>query len=329
MEGQEKLFGSNGDKSNDDINWKPEHILYFQNIPHLGRVTIHKLIQEFPDINAWDYNKAVNLVDKRSVQYIPKSIPVLDDLNDENIITFFDKEYPNNLKGMGVDKPLMLWYKGNLNIDKSIAVIGSRNIHPETIPVTEQFTEIAINNGFNIVSGLALGTDTIGHKTAVNNGAKTTVILPGPIDNVTPRENRALVDKILENDGLLLTEYKPKSQIERKNFVERDRLQAGLSNATFVGQTGIPGGTLHTVRYTIKYERKLIVYKPSSTGTQYAGNLKLINAIDPKENFDFLNIREKISKENLRKKEMLADFVVNDTESMNNAIQIINSKNDR
>ena len=158
------------------------YVSYNQNIFNSekeGRIYVDRIVREsFP------------FVDELTL------IPVLNEFNDEHVITFLDKDYPDILHSMGVDKPLMLWYNGNLNIGKSIAVIGSRDIHPKTIEITKLFTTIAVDKGFNIVSGLALGTDTVGHKTAVDNSSKTTVILPGPLDTITPSENKELVTKV-------------------------------------------------------------------------------------------------------------------------------------
>ena len=306
------------------ITWQAKHIDYFLNLPFIGRVTIQELIKYFPNIEDWDKEHAKTLIsNKRSHEYLPKDIPVLNEFNDEHVITFLDKDYPDILNSMGVDKPLMLWYNGNLNIGKSIAVIGSRDIHPKTIEITKLFTTSAVDKGFNIVSGLALGTDTVGHKTAVDNSSKTTVILPGPLDTITPSENKELVTQILENDGLLLSEYPPGTPIEKKNFVERDRIQAGLSEGVFVGQSGIPGGTLHTVRYTLKYDRKLLVFDPSSEEKQYEGNNRLISEVSQNEDFSYLNVKTNKTVEALKAKKVLADFIITTEESINDSLEKI------
>ncbi len=304
------------------VTWQAKHIDYFLNLPFIGRVTIQELIKYFPNIEDWDKEHAKTLVsNKRSHEYLPEEIPNLNEFNDENVITYLDKDYPNLFNSMGDDKPLLLWYNGNLNIGESVAVIGSREVHPHSIEITKEFTLSAIDKGFNIVSGLALGCDTLGHMTAVKNSSKTTAILPGPLETITPSENKDLAIQIIENDGLLLSEYRPKSKIERRNFVERDRLQAGLSKGVFVAQSGIPGGTLHTVRYSLKYKRKLIVYNPEMDANQYKGNNKLINKPLPNEDFDYLNIKTEKTRKELRSKETLADFIITDTKSIKDTLE--------
>ena len=311
-------------EKNDSITWEAKHIRYFNGLPQVGRATIFELVQYFPNLDDWDLNVAKTVIsNKKCHDYLPGKIPALEEFDDEHVITFLDKNYPDIFHSMGVEKPLMLWYNGNLNIGRTIAVIGSRDIHPKTIEITKQFTSIAVDKGFNIVSGLALGTDTVGHKTAVENSSKTTVILPGPLDKITPSENKELVTQILENDGLLLSEYPPGTAIERKNFVERDRIQAGLSEGVFVGQSGIPGGTLHTVRYTLKYDRKLLVFDPSSEEKQYEGNNRLINEVAQNEDFNYLNIKTKKTVEALQAKKVLADFIITTEESINDSLEKI------
>ncbi len=306
------------------INWGAKHIRYFNGLKYVGRSTIFELVKYIPNIDDWDLNYAKTVTSNtRCHDYLPNNIPHLDEFNDEYVITFLDKDYPKILHSMGVDKPLMLWYNGNLNIGKSIAVIGSREIHPKTIDITKLFTTIAVDKGFNIVSGLALGTDTVGHKTAVDNSSKTTVVLPGPLDTIIPSENKELVTQILENDGLLLSEYPPGTPIERKNFVERDRIQAGLSEGVFVGQSGIPGGTLHTVRYTLKYDRKLLVFDPSSEEKQYEGNNRLISEVSQNEDFSYLNVKTNKTVEALQAKKVLADFIITSEESINDSLEKI------
>lgn len=316
---QQELF-----EADTPINWQAKHIDYFSKLRFIGRATILELVKYFPNIDDWDLVLAKTLISNTKCHdFLPSSIPEISDFNDEHVLTFLDKEYPSIFHSMGVDKPLLLWYNGNLNIERSVAVIGSREVHPKTIQITKEFTRCAINKGFNIVSGLALGTDTVGHTTAVENSSKTTVILPGPLDKISPSENKGLAAQILENDGLLLTEYAPGTPIERKNFVERDRLQAGLSEAVFVGQSGIPGGTLHTVRYALKYDRKLLVYNPNSDEQQFAGNNRLINAITVNEDFSYLNITTKKTIEVLTAKNLLADFIITNELSMNESLDKI------
>jgi len=107
------------------------------------------------------------------------------------------------------------------------------------------------------VSGLAKGCDTAGHVGALRAHGITTAVLAHGLDSIYPKENRSLAENILSNDGLLISEYLVGQKPIGSFFVERDRIQAGLSDCVFVVETGIKGGTMHTVKYCLEYERIL------------------------------------------------------------------------
>lgn len=109
--------------------------------------------------------------------------------------------------------------------------------------------------GFNIVSGLALGCDTVGHLGALDMNGTTTAVLAHGLDHVYPKENKYLADKILDNGGLLITEYPINQRPQPRFFIERDRIQAGLSLGTIVIETDLKSGTMKTVGFTIEYGR--------------------------------------------------------------------------
>ena len=120
---------------------------------------------------------------------------------------------------MKKNKPLLLWYVGNLNIEKSIAVVGSRKMIPETAEVVDKFVEVVSSLNFSIVSGLANGVDEKAHISALENNAKTVAVLPSSLDNILPVSNKGLANEIVEQGGLLLTEYPPGSPKNLKTVI--------------------------------------------------------------------------------------------------------------
>lgn len=131
------------------------------------------------------------------------------------------------------ERPVFLYYKGNINLlntdNKSISVIGLLN--PEGDIETRERNIVAqfVKNGAIIVSGLALGCDSISHQQALDSNGSTVAILPSPLNNILPARNKGLAYKIVEEGGLLVTEYGNdfKSQMELSSrYKERDRLQA-------------------------------------------------------------------------------------------------------
>ena len=311
------------DKSSDqEFTWQSKHIKYFLSLKNIGPTTLEKIINLNPDINLWNKNYFELILSNFNEvkDYLPDSIPSLENLDDEVVISFKDSRYPEAFKNMKKNKPLLLWFKGNLNLEKSIAVVGSRNIIPETGEIVDSFTKNASDNEFTIVSGLAKGVDERAHIAALNNNAKTVAILPSSLDNILPQSNRKLAFEILENGGLLLSEYEPGSpKVPHKgNYIARNRLQAGLSDAVFVAQTDITGGTMSTVKHTIDNQKKLIVYSSKNDFQEFKGNMYLTSEL--KEETDhkkILGLTDKQIIHLLNQKKIISDFVIKSKEEAN------------
>ena len=183
-----------------------------------------------------------------------------------NYVGYYDDNFPDNLRHTinedgKLDPPLILWYRGDLAITKmpGLAVIGTREATPKGMTGGEYLAGQFARRGFNIVSGLAIGCDTSGHKGALNVNGKTTAILANGLDydSIYPPENRELAEQIVNNGGLLLSEYPKGTTVNRYNLVARDRLQAGLATATLVVQTGEHGGTMHAANTTLLANKPL------------------------------------------------------------------------
>jgi len=295
-----------------EFTWESKHIKYFLSQKNLGRAKVKKIIEVNPDINQWDKEYVIGqLGTDMAFQLLPEEIPEIAPLEDDEVINFKDKRFPENLKNMKKDPPLLLWYKGNLNVGKGVAVVGSRNIIPETKKIVDSFVNIACNEGFNIVSGLAHGVDEQAHKVALENNSKTVAILPSSLDNILPHANKNLAYEIVENGGLLLTEYEPGSpkKPENSNYISRNRLQAGLSDAVFIAQSGIPGGTMTTAKHAIDNEISLIVYLSQNMSEEYKGNKFLTDTVD--ENFDYSQFKlTNNQREKIFVKKKIADYVL-------------------
>lgn len=184
------------------------------------------------------------------------------------ITTFYDDDFPAALRTAineegKLDPPMILYYKGDLSIANvpSIAVIGTREITSFGEKAGAYLTKEFVKRGLCIVSGLAIGCDTVGHKTALESNGKTIAILAHGLDMVYPPENEALAQEIVDKGGLLLSEYSVGTNVFRYNLVARDRLQAGLALATLVIQTGEQGGTMHAANTTLKSNKPLYAVK--------------------------------------------------------------------
>lgn len=199
-------------------------------------------------------------------------------INSENerikVISFFDELFPDKLRRIvktrtsrSTDSPAFLYVKGNLSLflKKGVAMIGTRKPTAEGLEAGEYFASRFARDGLNIISGLAIGCDSSAHRGALKIKGATTAILAHGLDMVYPKENSVLADQILDNDGLIVSEYPIETKPISNFFVERDRLQSGLADATVVIQMGIKGGTMHAVNSTIENEKPLYAVQYSST----------------------------------------------------------------
>lgn len=200
---------------------------------------------------------------------------------DCRIISFLDREYPPLLQSC-TDKPAILYVKGNwhINPDKSIAVIGTREPTKHGEIIAERISGYFIEQGWSIVSGLAIGCDTIAHRTAVDMNGHTIAVLSHGLHTIAPKQNASLAERILENGGALITEYPFGVEARPHQFVARDRIQAALSKAVVMVQSDIKGGSLHASRAAIDYGRILAIPYPtpadiSAQETKIGANLLL------------------------------------------------------
>lgn len=184
------------------------------------------------------------------------------------ITTYYDEDFPSVLRST-IDEegklapPVVLYYKGDLSITKMpcLAVIGTREITDFGKRAGFYLTQEFVKRGFCIVSGLAIGCDTVGHQGALDVNGKTIAFLAHGLDTVYPPENEELAQRIVDKGGLLLSEYPLGNNVNKYNLVARDRLQACMSLATLVIQTGVKGGTMHAANTTLKSKRPLYTIK--------------------------------------------------------------------
>lgn len=186
----------------------------------------------------------------------------------DGVVSFGDVNFPHcrgNVKSS--EKPVVLFYKGDLNllnkVNQNVAVIGV--LKPEnTIEEREANMVIQlVKTGYTILSGLALGCDSIAHVQTLDMGGKTIAVLPSTIRDVLPTQNKELAQRIVTNGGLLITEYynDAKSSFElRGRYQNRDRLQAMFSDAIVltasydVNERGDDCGSRLAMEYARQYQ---------------------------------------------------------------------------
>jgi DNA processing protein len=160
--------------------------------------------------------------------------------------------------------PKELYYKGDITLidnTPNIAVIGSRQISEKGISLAFDTGSTLASMGITVVNGLALGCDTYALKGALSIGGKCIAVMPCGLDQIVPKSNYYLARTILENGGLLISEYPIGTKLEKYMYVERDRLQSTVSDAIIVIEASYQSGTIHTVRAARRQGKQVACYK--------------------------------------------------------------------
>jgi len=177
--------------------------------------------------------------------------------------------------------PLLLTGKGDASlIDKSrprVAIVGARKYTPYGLEVTTKLASELARAGVIIVSGLALGIDSIAHKACLEAGGKTIAVLPTGVNHIYPRSHRGLATKIIESGGLLLSEHPPHDDtILKYRFLERNRLIAGLADAVLITEAQSASGSLNTARYALDLGIPVLAVPGNITSQSSVGTNRLI-----------------------------------------------------
>lgn len=174
-------------------------------------------------------------------------------------ISFHDDHYPARLRNIS-DPPALLFVKGDmqgLHASRALAVVGTRRPTSDGETVALRSGRIAVQSGYAIISGLALGCDTSAHEGCIEAEGIGVAVLAHGLDRVYPAANRDLADRLLDTGGCLTSEYPVGMSPTRAAFAQRDRIQSGLSDGVLVIETDTRGGTMHTVRFALEQNRAL------------------------------------------------------------------------
>lgn len=190
--------------------------------------------------------------------------------------------YPNSLRL--IDKPPVAFYfRGNdevLIAGPGVSVVGSRNISENGKEIAKRITNHLVGENFVIVSGLAMGVDAIAHESCIKSGGKTIAVLANGLDKALPKQNAALGNAILDSGGAWLSEYPIGIKPFRHFFVQRNRIQVGLSSGTVIVEAALGSGTMTQADFCTKARRPLYAVVPNSDnnplGLHCEGTMKLV-----------------------------------------------------
>ena len=207
---------------------------------------------------------------------------------------YLDEDYPYRLKRC-VDAPLVLFSKGNINLNKRqmVGIVGTRNATNYGRECCQNLIDdMAKRSGYCVVSGLAYGIDIAAHKACVKSAVPTIGVLGHGLDVVYPKLHQSTAHKMLE-DGGLVSDFVCGSEIDRKNFIKRNRIIAGLCDAVVVVESAERGGSLVTADIADSYNRDVFTFPGRATDPYSKGCNKLIrdskaNLIESLEDLEFL-----------------------------------------
>lgn len=186
-------------------------------------------------------------------------------------IPLMDERYPSRLRECE-DAPLSLFYRGNadLNALRVVSMVGTRHATPYGQDICQRFLRdlSALCPEVLVVSGLAYGIDIHSHRAALQNGFNTVGVLAHGLDRIYPAAHRKTAVSMLEQGGLL-TEFMSGTNPDRQNFVKRNRIVAGMSDATIVVESAAKGGALITAELAESYSRDCFAF-PGRVGDEFS-----------------------------------------------------------
>lgn len=260
-------------------------------VPNIKPVDAKRLVEEYGDAKAIfnaansemeKLEEAIGTIKARNIKAFKDFKKVEEEITfveKYNIIPLFitDEEYPARLREC-YDPPTLLYYRGraNLNAIRVVAIVGTRDHTEQGREITEQLVKELSEYGALIISGLAWGIDSVAHTAALKNNLRTVGVLGHGLDRIYPAEHAELAKEILKSRGGLLTEFRKDTIPEKNNFPVRNRVVAGMSDATIIIETDVKGGSMITAQLANDYNKDVYAYPGRVTDTKSAGCNHLI-----------------------------------------------------
>ena len=268
------------------------YMMALTQVPSLSLTNLHLLIDELGSASAIYENR------KDLKQVLPSASPkFLDEMGDlcnylkraEEELEFCrkgkirclglnDEDYPQRLKDCN-DAPVLLYYRGsaNLNSQHIVSMVGTRQITNYGKDLCHSFVRDLkqVCPDALVVSGLAYGVDVNCHRAALEQGLETVGVLAHGLDQIYPRHHRETAKQMVDQGGLL-TEYMSNTVIDKRNFVQRNRIVAGVSDAIIVVESATKGGSLITAEIAQSYNRQVWAFPGRVFDTYSSGCNMLI-----------------------------------------------------
>ncbi len=217
---------------------KKNHLM---KIPHIGEATANALKNKDALIRS---EKEIRFAERKGIQ----------------ILFYLDKNYPNRLKQC-YDSPAVLFFQGNVSLDHKhiVGIVGTRKMSRYGEEITEKLIADFSEMEILVVSGLAYGVDIFAHRAALNHGLSTIGVLAHGLDMLYPSAHKSTAKKMIGQGGLL-TDFPSETKPEPENFPMRNRIVAGLCDATIVIESGESGGSMITAEFANNYNRDVFAF---------------------------------------------------------------------
>ena len=265
------------------------YTLALQRIPNLGDISAKKILRKVGSAEAVFKEKKSNLAKidgigllrlreinlKQQLEQADDELKFIED-NEVEWSYFQDKNYPEKLKHC-LDGPILLFQRGNIDLvnKKIISIVGARKITSYGNAFCQNLIEELSPLNPVIVSGLAYGVDICAHKAAIENNLQTIACLAHGLNQTYPKDHKRHIKKIEENGGFF-TEFWSSDKFDKTNFLKRNRIIAGLSEATIVIESAEKGGSLVTADIANSYNREVFAVPGRATDSQSMGCNNLI-----------------------------------------------------
>lgn len=263
---------------------EPTYFNAWNQMPEIGSVRLRKLLNFFPNLAAaWSAAASellgaglepavVEKVLEARRQIDPEAEFLKLQKHDVSLLTFTDANYPKLLREIG-NPPIVLYILGQLTAadNLALAVVGSRKCSSYGQQVTHDLVRDLARAGITVVSGLALGIDALAHRAALQYSGRTIAVLACGVDAIYPVSNRAIAQKILENQGAIISELPLGTPPLKHHFPVRNRIISGLALGTVVVEAGVDSGALITAHHALEQNREVFavpgsIYNPASGG---------------------------------------------------------------
>ncbi|OIN83283.1 DNA-processing protein DprA [Francisella sp. TX07-6608] len=214
---------------------------------------------------------------RKYLEYLDKVSKWLDSSDKNQIITYLDNRYPSDLKQIS-NPPFILYCSGNSDLlnSQQLAIVGARNHSSYGKNVTAKLCADLKGSKLTIISGLTYGIDTLAHKYAIDNNLSTIAVVGTGVDVVYPSSNRELYNKIINTNGLIISEFPLGTGPLRYNFPQRNRIISGLSKGVVVVDAASKSGSLITAELALEQNKEVFAIPGSIFSTTSQGCNQLI-----------------------------------------------------